>query len=139
MQEFAHCLSSRLKDSGIAIGSCGEALDFSSFGIGHNSCIDAGLMTRLFPDDAVLMEELGARGRQDYLFSGMQPEPAAVLKDPHQRPGCLCMRSKDIGMYSSCPHGCVYCYANASHAAALKNFHRHDPHSESLSFLKALP
>lgn len=28
------------------------------------------------------------------------------------RKGCLCIDAKDIGYFNSCPHGCIYCYAN---------------------------
>lgn len=33
-------------------------------------------------------------------------------KDRNQRGLCGCVESVDIGSYSSCPHGCAYCYAN---------------------------
>jgi hypothetical protein len=43
------------------------------------------------------------------------------------RPGCRCHESRDIGAYDTCPHGCVYCYAVGSRAAARRRFAAHDP------------
>ena len=40
------------------------------------------------------------------------------------RHGCLCAESRDIGAYDTCPHGCVYCYANRSPAAAKRGYLR---------------
>lgn len=37
------------------------------------------------------------------------------------RIGCGCLESKDIGYYDSCPHGCIYCYANMDPSKALLN------------------
>lgn len=37
------------------------------------------------------------------------------------RIGCGCIESKDIGYYDSCPHGCIYCYANMDPEKALEN------------------
>lgn len=37
------------------------------------------------------------------------------------RIGCGCIDSKDIGYYDSCPHGCIYCYANMNPEMALEN------------------
>ena len=34
------------------------------------------------------------------------------LKDRNQRGLCSCVESVDIGSYSTCSHGCAYCYAN---------------------------
>jgi hypothetical protein len=56
----------------------------------------------------------------------------ARQKDPHQRPGCGCAPSKDIGAYDRCLFGCRYCYATTSFDRARERFARHDPEAPSL-------
>ncbi|HQJ74070.1 MAG TPA: DUF1848 domain-containing protein [Bacteroidota bacterium] len=42
-------------------------------------------------------------------------------KEVPSRIECGCIESKDIGYYDSCPHGCIYCYANMDPEKALEN------------------
>jgi hypothetical protein len=37
------------------------------------------------------------------------------------REACQCFSAKDIGYFNSCPHGCLYCYANKDPEVAFQN------------------
>jgi hypothetical protein len=45
---------------------------------------------------------------------------------------CECHRSRDIGEYDTCPHGCIYCYAVQNQVVAQRRYKEHDPTSEFL-------
>ena len=72
-------------------------------------CVDGDLLTELFPDRPWV--------------SQLRPT----------REQCGCVASRDIGMYDSCPCGCVYCYANQSRGVALTRFWTHNPKGDTLN------
>lgn len=103
---LACALAQEASRRGMAVFSCAGRLDLSPQGIRPGACIDPVL----------LREELGL----DLL----------PRKDPGQRPECRCLRSIDIGIYGTCRHGCLYCYARGD--SALGREKRHDPQGEML-------
>ena len=106
MREFASRLSTLNRDNwNFRLATCAERIDLSEYGIEHNRCIDPELISRLTPHDAIL---------QNFLYN--------AKTDTGQRKACGCILSKDIGAYSTCPHGCLYCYANTSPASAFANY-----------------
>lgn len=106
MRESAARLSTLNRNNwNLELATCAERIDLSEYGIGHNRCIDPELINRLAPDDEIL---------QNFLYN--------AKTDTGQRKACGCILSKDIGAYNTCPHGCLYCYANTSSASALSNY-----------------
>lgn len=100
---LARSLSGIAHEQGIRVSACGP-LNLEPAGIAAAPCIDGRLIERLV-------------GR-----------PLRLKKDAGQRnTGCLCVESVDVGAYQTCVNGCAYCYANHSHAAALRRAAAYDP------------
>ena len=104
---LARHLAALAAENGIAVSACGKA-DLSPAGIPASGCIDGELIRKL---------------------TGKHMK---FRKDPGQRAECNCAESVDIGSYHTCLNGCAYCYANHSHAHAVKKAADYDPQSPFL-------
>lgn len=152
MHNFARRLSALNANKwALEIATCGERIDLSPYGVRKNHCVDDDLIIRLAHGDDVLMKHLKVEKKdlpQPDLFGQTDPIPedAIILpggqyathgnnRDNGQREFCGCIKSKDIGEYNTCTHGCEYCYANASKEAAAANYRLHlaDPLSETIT------
>ena len=106
--EIANALADIAFEHGVEMLSCcGDYLLGGKIKKAH--CTDAALLFRLYPDRIRRLVEVPTRD------------------------GCGCCECTDIGAYDTCPHGCVYCYANSRVQTALLSYERHDPRSDMLS------
>jgi hypothetical protein len=125
VHEFCAGLAALNKRWGLVISACAERRDLTAFGISRGQCISCELLEKEFKNDPVIREFLHPGGQQELGDSGNSSDSSVRLRDPGQRNTCRCIVSKDIGQYSTCPHLCVYCYANTSPAAASRNYSRY--------------
>lgn len=96
------------KSNGMEVVTCAEAIDLSSCGIKHGSCIDQKMVEKI---------------------TGY---PIHIKKDKNQRPECGCVESVETGAYHTCLNGCIYCYANENNERVKKNTALYDINSPIL-------
>ncbi|MHC4205181.1 MAG: DUF1848 domain-containing protein [Planctomycetota bacterium] len=110
--DMANELSEIAKHHGMRMFSCcGDYLVNDDIKKGH--CIDGGVIESLFFPEGLMYKEKPTRKE------------------------CGCTESTDIGAYDTCPHGCVYCYANINKHRAVKLFRKHDKDSAFLGYSKS--
>lgn len=88
---------------GLPVSTCCETVDLSRFHIAKGACIGRDMLEAA---------------------CGCALE---IPKDKNQRPGCGCLSSVDIGAYSTCANGCMYCYASDGPAAVRQRRALHRP------------
>lgn len=104
--ELSGQLANIARRHGIMLASCAEEIDLEKQGIVHGKCID------------------------DKLIEEISGYSLDIGKDKNQREECGCMASIDIGAYNTCPHGCLYCYANYDLNMVRRNYALHDKNSD---------
>jgi len=110
--ELANELASIAQRYGIEMFSCcGDYLVGEKTKKAH--CIDGSIIESLFYPD------------------GLQYSEKPTRKE------CGCTESIDVGAYDTCPHGCIYCYANANKPTACRAFTNHDKQSVFLGYTKS--
>ncbi len=97
------------KQYGIKIRTCCEGDELAAFDIDVSGCMTKNVIER-------------AIGSSLNIPKGKK----------WAREECDCLITSDIGMYNTCGHGCVYCYANYDRETVIKNMKLHNPQSPFL-------
>jgi Domain of unknown function (DUF1848) len=93
---------------GMRVKSCAESKELDVYGIDSGGCI--------------MKKDLQDLTGKEYI----------IPRKKSKRESCDCLLENEIGAYNSCPHGCLYCYANYSKSEVAKSWKEHDPDSPLL-------
>lgn len=130
MTDMAEQIRDAAQNWGMSVASCCAPTDLTRFGIERSRCVDPDLLLRLCRDETLFQFLAGPVGSKNLL--GESNLDYKALKDKGQRKQCGCVWSKDIGQYDTCPHYCVYCYANRSRKTVERNTASFSSSSESI-------
>ncbi len=97
------------KNYGIQIRSCCEGTELAKYGIDIRGCMTKKIIERAI-GSALEMPRSKKSAREE----------------------CDCLLGSDIGMYNTCGHGCIYCYANYDRETVEQNRRKHNPNSPFL-------
>ena len=89
--------------------NCTERWNLQAAGLNFGACID--------------------RRKIETLIGG----PIRARKDPGQPRLCRCLESVDVGVYDTCAHGCLYCYAVTNPERMRRRQADHDPDAPMLT------
>lgn len=94
---------------GMQIRSCHEGMELTPFGVDASGCMTQSVIERAIEGSLQI------------------PKTKKSVRE-----GCNCLLGNDIGMYNTCGHGCIYCYANYDNATVKNNFKLHQVDSPFL-------
>lgn len=100
----------------LSVETCAEDLpveELEELGLKRAHCIDGNLIKEL-------------KREKDTSYT------KEFAKDKNQREACGCVQSIDLGIFNTCKHFCVYCYANFSRNSIIKNNQKYDVNSPLL-------
>ena len=107
-EQIGQCFADIGKRYGMLIRTCCEGTELEKYGIDCSGC-----MTQPVVEQAIGVT-LNVPGKHS------------------TRAGCDCLIGNDIGMYNTCGHGCLYCYANDDRKLVEQNMKLHDINSPFL-------